>query len=64
MLESLFNKLVGLKRPATFLKIDYKTGVFLCKCEVFKNTYFEEHLRTTVSIIPGSCLLKDESPAN
>ena len=30
--------------PATLLKRDFNTGVFL-----FKNTYFEEHLRTVAS---------------
>ena len=29
------------------------TQVFSCEfCEIFKNTYFEEHLRTTASIFP------------
>ena len=41
MLESLFNKVEEL------LKRDSNAG-FSCKiCENFKNTYFEEHLRTT-----------------
>ena len=46
MLESLFNKVAGL-RPANFLKRESNT-VFFCEiCEIFKNTYFEEHLRMT-----------------
>ena len=37
MSKSLFNKVTGLK-------------VFPCEyCEIFKNTYFEEHLRTAAS---------------
>ena len=32
--------------PATLLKRDSNTGAF---CEIFKNTSFEEHLRTTTS---------------
>ena len=32
-----------------FLKKETPTQVFSCEiCEIFKNTYFEEHLRTTV----------------
>ena len=51
VLESLFNKAADL-RTATLLKTDSNTGVsvFSCKyCEIFKNTYFEEHLRTAAS---------------
>ena len=34
----------AIKRPAT-------SQVFSCEmCEIFKNTYFEEHLRTTASV--------------
>ena len=37
--------------PATLLKRDSKQ-VFSCQyCEIFKKTYFEEHLRTAASII-------------
>ena len=36
-------------RPATLLKRDCGTGVFLRVCEIFKNTFFTEHLRTTGS---------------
>ena len=36
-MKSLFNKVTGLK-------------VFPCEyCEIFKNTYFEKHLRTAAS---------------
>ena len=32
-----------------FLKKETPTQVFSCEiCEIFKNAYFEEHLRTTV----------------
>ena len=38
MLESLFNKIVGWRRKR------------LCEiCEIFKNTYIEQHLWTTAS---------------
>ena len=31
---------------------DSKTGFFSCAyCEIFKSTYFEEHLRTAVSVM-------------
>ena len=37
--------------PETLLKIG-TTQVFSCKyCEIFKNTYFEEHLRTAASAL-------------
>ena len=40
VLESLFNKVAGLKRSATLLKRD-STQVFPCEiCEIFKNTLF------------------------
>ena len=43
--------LVKLKasRIATLLKRDSKTGVFCVNSEIFKNTYFEKHLRTAAS---------------
>ena len=32
-------------------KKETPTQVFSCKiCEIFKNTYFEEHLQTTASV--------------
>ena len=37
------------KGLATLLKRDTNTGVFLWKLEIFKNTYFKKHLRTTSS---------------
>ena len=40
-------------RAATLLKRDSKTGVFLWYCELFMNSYFEEHLRTTASVLNG-----------
>ena len=51
MSESLFNKVAGL-RPATllktcnFIKKETQRKVFSCEfCEIFKNTFFIEHLR-------------------
>ena len=35
--------------PATLLNRDSNTVVFLWICEIFKNIYFEEHLRTAAS---------------
>ena len=50
MLESLFNKVADLG-----LQLHWKetaTQAFSCEiCEIFRNTYFEEHLRTTASVI-------------
>ena len=43
---SLFNKVAGLQ-PATFLKRDSTQAFSYEVCEIFKNTYFEEHLRLT-----------------
>ena len=50
MLES-FSKVAHLFRTANLSKQkETPTQVFFCKiCEIFKNTYFEEHLRTTAS---------------
>ena len=49
VLESPFNTFQP-SRPATLLK-----KVFYCEyCKIFKNTYFEENLRTTASAIPAS----------
>ena len=45
MLESLFNKVAA----ATLLKRDSSTVFSYEICEIFKNTYFEEHLQTTAS---------------
>ena len=53
MLKSLLIKLQGF-RPATLLK-ETQTQVLFCEyCEVFKDTFFTEHLRETTSEnIPG-----------
>ena len=43
------------KRPANFIKKEPLPQVFSCEfCEISKNTFFTEHLRTTAS----SCLVK------
>ena len=49
MLESLFDKVTGLE-VCNFIE---KRLQQLCSCKywkIFKNTYFEEHLQTAVSI--------------
>ena len=38
-------------RSAILLKRDSNTGVFLWNWEIFKNTYFEEHLRTAAFVL-------------
>ena len=49
VLGSLFNKVAGLK-ACNFIKNRLPTQVFSCQiCQIFKNTYLEEHLRTTAS---------------
>ena len=50
MLESRFNEVAGW-RPATLLKSDFNTSVFLWNFQIFKNIYFEEHLQTTASAL-------------
>ena len=41
-------------RPATFFK-GTPTQVFSCEyCKIFKNTYFDENLRTTSFAVPTS----------
>ena len=47
VLESLFIK---ARRSATLLKMDSNIGISSEYCEIFKNTYFEEHLRTTTFV--------------
>ena len=42
VLESLFNKLAGLRPPTWVLSYEI--------CQNFKNTSFEEHLQTTASM--------------
>ena len=49
MLESLLNKVIGL-RPATLLKRHSNTGIFYEFREILQRIYFQEHLRTTASI--------------
>ena len=47
--ESLFVKVVGLQ-ACNFIKKKTPTQVFFCEYyEIFKNTYFKKHLRTTTS---------------
>ena len=47
---SLFFTKLKTFRPATFLKRDSYTGISCQIWEILKNTYFEEHLRTTASV--------------
>ena len=48
VLESLFNKVASLK-AYNFIK-KTPTQVLSCEiCQIFRNTYFEEHLGTTAS---------------
>ena len=59
MLELLFNIVAGLQYCILLqkggLQLYYKkipTQVLSCEyCDIFKNTYFEEHLRTAASIL-------------
>ena len=44
MLESLFNKFAGLK-ACNFIKKRLEQVLSCEICKIFKNTYFEEHLR-------------------
>ena len=38
-------------RPASFLKKESLAQLFSCEfCEIYKNTFFTEHLRTTTSV--------------
>ena len=50
MLVSFFSNVAGLQ-DCKFIKIkrDSNTGFFCEIYEIFKNTYFEEHLRTIAS---------------
>ena len=53
MLESLFNIIVGLKQTLR--------QVFFCEyCKSFKNTYFEEHLRTAASAVKSFLRIKSK----
>ena len=49
MLDSLFKKVAGL--PATLLKRDSNTCVSCEYCEIFKNSFFTEHLRWLLLIV-------------
>ena len=40
-MESLFNKVAGFQTAAQVFSVEY--------CKIFKNIFFEEHLRTTAS---------------
>ena len=53
MLESLLNKVAGLG-ACNFIKKRLQMLFFCEICEIFKNTFFEEYLRTTVSVISFS----------
>ena len=56
MLESLFNKIPGLQ-ACNFIKKRPPTQAFSCRIyDFFKNTYFEEYLRTTASVVSFSWL--------
>ena len=53
--ESLLNQ--DVFRPATLLK-ESQTKAFYCEiCEIFKNIYFEQYMRTTESVVSFSCHL-------
>ena len=47
--ESLFDKVVGLQ-ACSFVKKETPTQMLFCEYEIFKNTYFEIHLRMTASV--------------
>ena len=48
------NFLKFLSKTCNFIKKEIPKQVFSCEyCEIFKNTYFEEHLRTVVSKCKG-----------
>ena len=48
-----FNKVAGLRPQAcNFIRKETLAQIFSCEfCEIFKNTFFTEHLRTTASTI-------------
>ena len=52
---SLFLIKLQVWKPATLLKRDSNTAIFLWNLEIFKNTYFEKNLRRAAS---ASCLKK------
>ena len=49
MLQSFFNKAFLIIRPATLLKRNSNAVVYCEYCEIFKNTYFKEHLQKPAS---------------
>ena len=51
---SLFLINLQVFRSATLLKRAFSTGVFLWNLWNFKNTYFEEYLQTTASVVSFS----------
>ena len=56
IMESLLNKVASLQ-ACNFIKKRTPTQVFSCGvCKVFKNTYFEEYLRTTAFVVSFSWL--------
>ena len=55
---SLFLMKLQAFRSSTLLERDSNTGVLYCHyCESFKNTYFEEHLRTAASVYSNDLLI-------
>ena len=57
MLKSLFNKVSGLQ-PFNFIKKRFQHRSFPLKFRIFKNTYFEERLRTAVSSVLSDAYLE------
>ena len=53
---SLFLRKLKPFRSATLLKRDSTTSVSCDYCEIFKTTYFEEHLRTAASVYSNDLL--------
>ena len=49
VLDGVKNTCVGISFLIKFYRRDSKIGVFCKICEVFKSTYFDEHLRTAAS---------------
>ena len=57
MLESLFNKV----KTASLLNRDSNTSVSCEYCEIFRNTYFMEHLRWLLLSSPVAAVKTDAS---
>ena len=52
MLDSLFSNVTDLK-ACNFIKKENPTPVFSCEyCDIFKNSYFEQHLETAAYAFP------------